>query len=409
MCVDGRGQVHATWLDRRDDPLNYFYRSYYATSVDGGLTVRGNVALTGASSDPRTAALMDSGGGFVGDYIGLGCGAAAVHAVWPDLRPGASRQDIYHAAVSCGLADHLDGTVSDSCTGRMWLQQPDLATAQALDADADGLYEWQEADAWARGLVVAGFDDWRLPVARFPDFNCQPGATVMIAVRCAGTEATNLYYFRGVSFTAPAPFAAISYDYYWTGTRFNPGRAFASNYHHGELGAANISPGIEIRAWAVRDLQPSDAAAGSGVRAQPGPDVTLEFATVSVGGSTSVAVSETDPGLAASNFELLGIYYDITTTASVSGPVTVCIKYDETDLAGRDEATLQLAHEEAGALVPVSSTVDVAANLVCATVSSLSWFALGWRGPSIAWVLVVIGLLAVLWFARFALKARGVV
>lgn len=53
------------------------------------------------------------------------------------------------------FVDRGDGTVIDTATGLMWLQ-----------ADSGVGMTWSEALAWAEGLEVAGYDDWRLPNAK---------------------------------------------------------------------------------------------------------------------------------------------------------------------------------------------------------------------------------------------------
>jgi hypothetical protein len=49
------------------------------------------------------------------------------------------------------LVDNGDGTVTDTGTGLMWQQ------------DTSGPMSWAEAMAYCRRLVLAGYDDWRLP------------------------------------------------------------------------------------------------------------------------------------------------------------------------------------------------------------------------------------------------------
>ena len=53
---------------------------------------------------------------------------------------------------SAALVDNGDGTVTDNQTGLMWQK-----------ATAPGYYTWQEAMAYAEGLSLSGYSDWRLP------------------------------------------------------------------------------------------------------------------------------------------------------------------------------------------------------------------------------------------------------
>jgi hypothetical protein len=71
------------------------------------------------------------------------------------------------------------------------------------------------------------------------------------------------------------------------------------------------------------------------------------------------------------------VYYDISTTAGYNTAlgVDVCLRYDETTLAG-DEADVLLLHYDTalGEWVDVTTTRDTAANFVCGHVSTLSPF-----------------------------------
>jgi hypothetical protein len=53
------------------------------------------------------------------------------------------------------FADNGNGTVTDTSTGLMWQQ---AASSSAL--------KWEEALAYAEGLPLAGYDDWRVPTAK---------------------------------------------------------------------------------------------------------------------------------------------------------------------------------------------------------------------------------------------------
>ena len=55
--------------------------------------------------------------------------------------------------LQAALVDNGDGTVTDTDRTIMWLKSP--------GPDAN----WENAVAWADGLVYAGYDDWRLPTA----------------------------------------------------------------------------------------------------------------------------------------------------------------------------------------------------------------------------------------------------
>src|SRR5439155_4113170 len=66
------------------------------------------------------------------------------------------------------------------------------------------------------------------------------------------------------------------------------------------------------------------------------------------------------------------VYYDIATSATYSGDITICINYAGITFSG----TPRLFHYENGAWVDRTTSVDSTTQTVCATVSSLSPFAL---------------------------------
>ena len=89
--------------------------------------------------------------------------------------------------------DNGDGTVTDTATGLMW-QQGDSATTQ----------NWEQALAYAEGLELAGYRDWRLPNAKelqsIVDYTRAPMTT--------GSAAIDTNFFR----------VTATESYYWTST-----------------------------------------------------------------------------------------------------------------------------------------------------------------------------------------------
>ena len=117
--------------------------------------------------------------------------------------------------------------------------------------------------------------------------------------------------------------------------------------------------------------------AGNEVAVGLGP-VDLTFDGVQAAGTSELSVQSTGPELPA-GLRTVPVdpqtYYLITTLATYSGPIEVCIEYDPAQVQG-DEADLQLLHFEGspGAWVEVDATVDEPANRICGTVASLSAF-----------------------------------
>jgi len=106
--------------------------------------------------------------------------------------------------------------------------------------------------------------------------------------------------------------------------------------------------------------------------------LSVTFPQVITGGTTSVVTNTTGPAPPTA-FNVVGLggvplYFDINTTATYTGDVTVCIKYDETQVTG-SESLLQLQRYDGASFQPLPSTVDVVNNIVCATAPSLSIWA----------------------------------
>lgn len=104
---------------------------------------------------------------------------------------------------------------------------------------------------------------------------------------------------------------------------------------------------------------------------------TVTFSDVTQSGQTGVTSGSS--GAAAPATFSLGTppsFYDIVTTASYSGDITVCLTYAGVAFTGQP----QLFHFVNGAWVNVTTSVDTATQTICGTVSSLSPFAI-FAGP----------------------------
>jgi hypothetical protein len=109
---------------------------------------------------------------------------------------------------------------------------------------------------------------------------------------------------------------------------------------------------------------------GSNVSVSPAPGVTVTFSQVTAPGDTTVTTGGPPP---PTGFQVDGVVYDISTTAVVTGSVTVCLPYSPTI-----DPTPHLYHYEdvpPPAWVDRTSSVDIVNHLVCGTAPSLSPFA----------------------------------
>ena len=113
---------------------------------------------------------------------------------------------------------------------------------------------------------------------------------------------------------------------------------------------------------------------GEGVEVSLGGGVTVTFTNVTASGTTTVTTSPSGPPLPP-GFEPLGNYYYISTTATFTGPVTVCIVYDDSSLSPALESRLRLLHYEGSTWVDVTTSLNTFTNRLCGQVTSFSPFA----------------------------------
>jgi CSLREA domain-containing protein len=119
----------------------------------------------------------------------------------------------------------------------------------------------------------------------------------------------------------------------------------------------------------------SNTYAGTNVEVVSG-NTTITFPTVTTPGFTTVEESASNPvvGVELPDGTPVGPFYNIQTTATFSGTVTIALSYDDTGIA--DESVLQIYHMEGGSWVDCTDRVDTFNNIIYGEVSSFSWFAL---------------------------------
>ncbi len=129
------------------------------------------------------------------------------------------------------FVDGGDGTITDSATGLMWMQD-----------DSGVGYDWEDALAYAESLLHAGYTDWRLPNAKelqgIVDYTRSPSTTGSAAVDPL-FNATPIVDEAGQT----------NYPFYWTGTTHAnmadpPGR-WAAYVAFGEALGYMGPPGME--------------------------------------------------------------------------------------------------------------------------------------------------------------------
>ena len=107
---------------------------------------------------------------------------------------------------NAALVDNGDGTITDTDTNLMWLQDANYAMTSGYDSD--GLMTWTESLFWADNLVYAGYEDWQLPSALSSD------STHCEGLNCNESWMGNLYYTEEITFANQGPFINIQNNAY---------------------------------------------------------------------------------------------------------------------------------------------------------------------------------------------------
>jgi hypothetical protein len=158
---------------------------------------------------------------------------------------------------------------------------------------------------------------------------------------------------------------------------------FGSTWSYYKLSALDAS-GNESGFAAVAPAGSSTGSTppGSNVSVAPSPTVGLTFQNVTGGGQTQLTLQtggSPPPGGLKLAPSAPPLYYMITTTATFTGTVTVCVNYDPEFITGQ-EKNLKLMHYDTAAQPPgwvqVTTSRDTAANLICGTITHFSEFAL---------------------------------
>ncbi|MBI5097406.1 MAG: hypothetical protein HZB32_07235 [Nitrospirae bacterium] len=111
---------------------------------------------------------------------------------------------------------------------------------------------------------------------------------------------------------------------------------------------------------------------GSDVNVVP-DGVTFTFPSVTLSGNTTVTTSGTgQPPPSGFKLGATPTYYEIASTATFTGPVEVCINYDETQFA--TERSMKLFHWNGSGWDNITTSLDTTANIICGNTTSFSPF-----------------------------------
>ena len=143
--------------------------------------------------------------------------------------------------------------------------------------------------------------------------------------------------------------------------------------------AGNVDPMPASYTWTVEPPPPPNT--------EPGTDVTVElpiangtgtatatFAEVTTAGTTTAAALDNGSLLPEGYLQAGALYYDISTTAEYTAPVTVCLPYNP------DIDPVRLLHYDGSNWTDI--TTSVAAGQVCGDADSLSPFAIAAADPA---------------------------
>lgn len=102
VSVGPDGTVDVSWQDRRDDPANHLFHTYYAYSLDGGEIFSPNMRVTATPSDEQYSH-HQNGMIFLGDYRDSDSIRGQATFVWVDTRD--QKADVRVASVQRPQAD----------------------------------------------------------------------------------------------------------------------------------------------------------------------------------------------------------------------------------------------------------------------------------------------------------------
>jgi len=106
-------------------------------------------------------------------------------------------------------------------------------------------------------------------------------------------------------------------------------------------------------------------------------EINQTFDEVETAGDTSVTYLSEGTDLPA-NFQIVGQYYDISTTAIFNGTVEICINYDDRGLTEAEEQALMLLHYNVDHWEDVTTSLDMVDKIICGEVTHFSEFVIAY-------------------------------
>ena len=260
----------------------------------------------------------------------------------------------------------LDGVVVPDCTSPRTLSG--LAEGEhVLEVMATNAYGFAEAQPATFNWIVA--------IAPVAEITSGPPATTLLT--------TASIAFSGTDNETPAE--SLTFECSLDGAEFAQCTSpleltgLAIGDHTVRVRAVDALGNVgepDSRSWTVEAPPPPNTPVGSNVTVEldlpGGQSATVTFAGIGTAGNTTVDTVPGGPPLPVGYLTDGALYYDVSTNASYSAPVTVCFTY----VPGSLDEPVRLLHWDAGANAWVDVTTSSAAGEVCGATDSLSPFAI---------------------------------
>ncbi|HWN58503.1 MAG TPA: hypothetical protein VNO74_10405, partial [Methylomirabilota bacterium] len=159
------------------------------------------------------------------------------------------------------------------------------------------------------------------------------------------------------------------------GSIYLAGGTFAHDFPTTPANVFQPTSTAQLSGFAV-NISNTTVAAGSNQTVAPNGGTTVT-GTTSSGGSTTATTSSTNPNPVPASFTPVSQFTDITTTASYTGLITVCLNYNPGVVV--NAADLSLLHFQLSQWADITTSNNATTGVICGQASSLSPFVIALR------------------------------
>jgi len=117
-----------------------------------------------------------------------------------------------------------------------------------------------------------------------------------------------------------------------------------------------------------------NTSSGSSVTVEVG-GATLTFSEVTSAGNTTIISTPDATAPLPGTIGLVGTYYEISSTAVYTSPITISFPYDDTGLTAAQEQGLKIQQYDNGSWVDITTSLDTVNNIITGSAPHLSYFA----------------------------------